>query len=203
MNQQQTLFLVARIGIAIACLAERPVSAHEHIIKPIQHFGIPSSIRIIAALPKGWQDWGGDNNTMISFVPHGAPTPAHGITPPIEVQLAVTSHLAREVTISKDRLENPRNSLTATWMESATRIKEFEELESFDGGLYGKLPLWLVRGGAYSYYLVIIHREDVLVEVSLRSDAGVAKLKDYAPDLKRLVRSIRIEGRDGIGRIGK
>lgn len=178
--------------MAAACLVGRPVSAHEYKIKPIQHFGNASSIQIVVASPQGWQEWGGDN-TMIAFVPRGAPTPAQGITPPIQVQLAVTSQLAREVSVPKDQLENPRNSLTAVWMASGTRIRQFKRLKSFDAGLYGRLPLWLVRGDACSYYLVILQRRGILIEVSLRSDAGVSKLEECAPDLKRLVRSIRVE----------
>ncbi len=111
--------------------------------------------------PEGWQYRGPDSQTMLGFVLHGTPTPPPGVNLVPQVQLLVTSHLAREVTVPKERLEDPKYSLTATWMEGGTPIEEFRKVESIDAGPYGTLPLWLIRGGAYSYYLVIIQREGV------------------------------------------
>jgi hypothetical protein len=129
---------------------------------------------------------------MLGFVLRGTPTATPGVDLVPQVQLVVTSHLAREVTVPKERLEDPKYSLTATWMEGGTPIEEFRKVESIDGGPYGTLPLWLIRGGAYSYYFVVIQREGVLIEAALRSEVGVPKLKQYGSVLERLVRSIRI-----------
>lgn len=181
-----------RIAVAISGLGGCPAFAREHVISPIQHFGKPTAIRIIASPPEGWQDWGEGEETIVGFVLRGTPTPPPHVGVQPAVQLLVTGEVVSDLTGPRERLGDPKDSLTATWMQSGTRIKEFKKVESFDGGPYGTLPLWLIRGAAYSYYLVIVQREGVLVEVSLRSEAGVSKLKEYAPDLKRLVRSIRI-----------
>ena len=168
MIRQQIVFWIARIAAAIAGLGGCSAFAHEYVIIPIQHFGKPCGIRITVPPPEGWQYRGTGSQTMLGFVLRGTPTPPPGVDLVPQVQLVVTSHLAREVTVPKERLEDTKYSLAATWMEGGTPIEEFRKVESIDAGPYGTLPLWLIRGGAYSYYLVIIQREGVLIEAALR-----------------------------------
>ena len=41
----------------------------------------------------------------------------------------------------------------------------------FNAGRLGKLPIWLIQGKAYSYYLVVTVRNGVQLEIGLRSDS--------------------------------
>jgi hypothetical protein len=193
---------------AIAVLAASPSIARDYMLTPIQHYGQASGIRLVVSQPAGWRRWGEEDPSMVAFVPDETPTAVPYTTPYHMAQLEVTSEMVGDLKVSGKELENPRNASLVSWMSSGTDIELIKKVKVFDAGRLGKLPIWLIQGKAYSYYLVVTVRDGVQLQVGLRSDSRaltgekskreaargrvLEELKRHGATLKELVRSIRI-----------
>jgi hypothetical protein len=178
------------------------------MLTPIQHYGKASGIRLVVSQPAGWRRWGEEDPSIVAFVPDETPTPVPYTTPYHMAQLEVTSEMVGDLKVSEKELENPRNASLANWMSSGTDIELIKKVKVFDAGRLGKLPIWLIQGKDYSYYLVVTVRDGVQLQVGLRSDSRalpgekgkreaargrvLEELKRHGATLRELVRSIRI-----------
>jgi len=196
------------VASAIAVLAAAPSLAHDYMLTPMEFHGHPSGSRVIIRQPPGWRRWGKDDSSIVAFIPEKTRNPVPYTTPNLVAELVVTSSLIKDLKLSKEHLEDPNKTSLVAWMSSGTEIERIETLKGFDAVKYGKLPVWLIEGKDCSYHLVIIVKDDVRVEVGLRSEnraltGGEGKpeaargrvleeLRKHDPALKKLVRSISI-----------
>ena len=185
---------------SLFCVANHPIAASEpgraYTLKPLQDKPPPSDIRLIVNEPTGWRKFGKEDANLIAFVPITAPSPNPYTTPNFAAQLEVTSSLIRDLKISKEHLQDPNKTSLVTWMSSGTNIEGVRKVMVFDAGSFGKLPIWLVQGEDYSYYLVIIVTDEVVVEVGLKREGAQGSVPHFYTFLldDDLIRPVR--GRD-------
>jgi hypothetical protein len=165
-----------------------------------------SEMRLVISPPAGWRVWIKDA-TLATFVPAETPTPIPGVGPNLRAELLVTSNLIRDRRLPKEQLGDPNKTSLLTWMDSGTKIVRIQKVGVFDSGNFGELPIWLIQGEGYSYYLVLIVTDEVEVEVALRSENRaftgkedprlgttrvLQELESRLGALKELVRSMRL-----------
>jgi hypothetical protein len=184
-------------------------------LRPFREFSRPSSpshqpaIRVLVPQPDGWRRWdNAESSRMVSFVPNDTPTPPPGVGANLPAELVVTCQMSSNLNVRGKELENPRHASLVLWMSTGTKIQHIKKETVFEARRFGKLPIWLIQGEHSSYYLVVVVRDGVQLEIGLRADnealggqpdqpqaAGgrvLEELKKHDAALKQLVRSIRI-----------
>jgi hypothetical protein len=201
------VFTTATVGVASSFGSVYELTPFREFRRPT-YTSHQAPIRVLVPQPDGWRRWGKEDSSMVAFVPNDMPTPPPGIGVYVPAELVVTCQMSSNLNVTGKELENPRNASLVLWMSTGTKIQHIKKETVFDAGRFGKLPIWLIQGEHSSYYLVVVVRDGVQLEIGLRADnealggqpdqpqaAGgrvLEELKKHDAALKQLVRSIRV-----------
>ena len=143
--------------------------------------------KIFVSRPPRWRLLKTPYAAGISFVPE------EGSRNSQNVELSVIANVSGSLhKITKSFNSDPLNTSSLTFLKTAAAPGRAKMFGFFDTGRHGRRPIWLVRSSAYDLYLILIVREDLSIEISLRAD-DADKATKYLEDFKQVARSISIE----------